>query len=135
MSEDKKNENVVYTDKDHIWVGTRQFVSLERFLDATKKVNKSEECDDRNEEKYAVVETNKDYVICHGSALSWADAHLLVLSQMYHDSQCVEVCTYIEHLTLFELECNEPGLGVSYEYNGQRTTYYILNDPGRRMQI
>lgn len=132
MSEDKKNENVVYTDSDHVWIGTRQFISLERFLDATKDAKKSEECGCNIEKKYAVVESNKDYVICHGSGLSWADAHLLVLSQMYEDSQCVEVGQYIEHLTLFELECNEPGLGISYEYNGRRTMYYILDDPGRR---
>ena len=40
-----------------------------------KNVNKSEECDDRNEKKYAVIESTVHYMICHGSGLSLSDAH------------------------------------------------------------
>ena len=79
--------------------------------------------------KFVVIEINNSFVICHGSGLTWAEAHLLVLSQMLGDVKCTED-DVLEHVKLFELEANDPGLGVSYEYNGDRTTYYILDDVG-----
>ena len=80
--------------------------------------------------KFAVVESNDSFIICHGSGLTWAEAHLLVMSQMLHDIRSTED-EILPHVKLFELEANEPGLGVSYEYNGNTTTYYILDDPGK----
>lgn len=81
------------------------------------------------EKKFVVVEMNDTFVLCHGSRLTWAEAHLLVLSQMLEDISCTEDDT-LHDVKLFELEANEPGLGVSYEYNGNKTTYYILDDLG-----
>ena len=80
--------------------------------------------------RYAVVESNDSFMICHGSGLTWAEAHLLVMSQMLHDIRSTED-KILHHVKMFELEANEPGLGVSYEYNGNTTTYYILDDPGK----
>ena len=80
--------------------------------------------------KFVVVETNNIFIICHGSGLTWAEAHLLVMRQMLHDISCTEDAV-LEHVKLFELEANKPGLGVSYEYDGRKTTYYILDDLGK----
>lgn len=79
--------------------------------------------------KYTVVESNDTFILCHGSGLTWAEAHLMVTSQMLHDIRCTDDDT-LHNVKLFELEANEPGLGVSFEYNGNATTYYILDDPG-----
>ena len=78
--------------------------------------------------KYVVVAVCDSYVICHGSGLTWAEAHLLVLSQMLSDTRCTEDGE-LNHVKIFELEANDPGLGVSYEYDGNETTYYILDEP------
>lgn len=44
-----------------------------------------------NEKEYLVVENTPGcHVICHGSGLSWAEAHLMVMSQMYNDSLTTE---------------------------------------------
>ena len=51
--------------------------------------------------KYVVIEVCDSYMICHGTGLTWAEAHLLVMSQMMND-----------------------------EYDGNKTRYYILDDPG-----
>ena len=80
--------------------------------------------------KFAVVESNDSFILCHGSGLTWAEAHLLVMSQMLDDIRSTED-EILHHVKMFELEANEPGLGVSYEYNGNTTTYYILDDPGK----
>lgn len=80
--------------------------------------------------RFAVVESNDSFILCHGSGLTWAEAHLLVMSQMLHDIRSTED-EILHHVKMFELEANEPGLGVSYEYNGNTTTYYILDDPGK----
>lgn len=80
--------------------------------------------------KFTVVESNDTFILCHGSGLTWAEAHLLVMSQMLHDIRCTED-EVLHHVKMFELEANEPGLGVSFEYNGNKTTYYILDDPGK----
>lgn len=79
-----------------------------------------------NEKKCTVIESNDSYVVCHGSGLSWAEAHLLLISEImdsYTDHK-------LQNVELFELEANEPGLGMSFEVNGNKTTYYILDDPG-----
>lgn len=81
-------------------------------------------------EKFAVVESNDSFIICHGSGLTWAEAHLLVMNQMLDDIGCTDDET-LHNVKLFELEANEPGLGVSFEWNGSKTTYYILDDPGK----
>lgn len=81
-------------------------------------------------EKFAVVESNDSFIVCHGSGLTWAEAHLLVMSQMLHDIRSTDDET-LHNVKLFELEANEPGLGVSFEWNGNKTTYYILDDPGK----
>lgn len=81
-------------------------------------------------EKFAVVESNDSFILCHGSGLTWAEAHLLVMSQMLHDIRSTDDKT-LHNMKLFELEANEPGLGVSFEWNGNKTTYYILDDPGK----
>ena len=80
--------------------------------------------------KFAVVESNDSFIVCHGSGLTWAEAHLLVMSQMLHDIGCTDDET-LHNVKMFELEANEPGLGVSFEWNGNKTTYYILDDPGK----
>ena len=82
------------------------------------------------DEKYTVIEMNGSYVICHGSRLSWEEAHTLVLSNMLED--CGNGKIHLNDVRLFELEANEPGLGVSFKIEGRRdeTTYYILDDPG-----
>lgn len=79
--------------------------------------------------KFVVIEENDTYVVCHGSGLSWAEAHLLVFSKLLEDKEKYEMDTF-EGFNLYELEANDPGLGVSYEFNGEKTTYYILDDPG-----
>lgn len=76
--------------------------------------------------KYCVIESCVDYIICHASGLSWSEAHLLVMSKMMDDGG------KFENVTMFELEANSPGLGIICEYGGVRTTYYILDDPGRK---
>lgn len=80
--------------------------------------------------KFVVVESNDSFIICHGSGLTWAEAHLLVMCQMLHDIRCTED-EVLHNVKLFELEANERGLGVSFEYNGNKTTYYILDDLGK----
>ena len=80
--------------------------------------------------KYALVEINDSYVICHGSGLTWAEAHLLVMSQMLNDTANAEG-EMLQNVKLFELEANDPGLGVSYEFGRNKTSYYILDDPGK----
>ena len=82
------------------------------------------------DKKYVVIEVNDSFVVCHGSGLTWAEAHLFVLSQMYEDASCSGKDSCLERVKLFELEANEPGLGVTYTWNGNNTTYYILDDPG-----
>lgn len=52
------------------------------------------------------------------------------MSQMLHDIRCTEDET-LHDVKMFELEANEPGLGVSFKCNGCQTTYYILDDPGK----
>lgn len=80
--------------------------------------------------KYTVVEYNDSFILCHGSGFTWAEAHLMVMSQLLHDIRCTDDDA-LHNVKLFELEANEPGLGVSFEYNGNKTTYYILDDPGK----
>ena len=82
------------------------------------------------DKKYTVIEMNSSYVICHGSRLSWEEAHTLVLSNMLED--CENSKFHLNDVRLFELEANEPGLGVSFKIGGRsdETTYYILDDPG-----
>lgn len=82
------------------------------------------------DKKYTVIEMNDSYVVCHGSRLSWDDAHTLVLSKMLEDCENGEV--HLNDVSLFELEANEPGLGVRFKIGGRsdETTYYILDDPG-----
>lgn len=79
--------------------------------------------------KYVVIEACDSYVICHGSGLTWAEAHLLVMSQMMNDTNCTG-SGILQNVKMFELEANDPGFGVSYEYDGNKTTYYIVDDPG-----
>ena len=82
------------------------------------------------DEKYTVIEMNGSYVICHGSRLSWDEAHTLVLSNMLEN--CENSKVHLNDVRLFELEANDPGLGVSFKIEGRsdETTYYILDDPG-----
>ena len=82
------------------------------------------------DEKYTVIEINNSYVICHGSRLSWEEAHTLVLSRMLED--CDNGKVLLNDVSLFELEANEPGLGVTFKIGDRsdETTYYILDDPG-----
>lgn len=80
--------------------------------------------------KFAVVESNDTFILCHGSGLTWAEAQSLVMSQMLHYIGCTED-GMLNNVKMFELEANEPGLGVSFEYNGFKTTCYILDDPGK----
>lgn len=82
------------------------------------------------DEKYTVIEMNGSYVICHGSRLSWDEAHTLVLSNMLED--CENCKIHLNDVRLFELEANDPGLGVSFKIGDRsdETTYYILDDPG-----
>ena len=82
------------------------------------------------DEKYTVIEMNNSYVICHGSRLSWDEAHTLVLSRMLED--CDNGKVLLNDVSLFELEANERGLGVSFKIGDRsdETTYYILDDPG-----
>lgn len=83
--------------------------------------------------EYVVIEVCNSYVICHGSGLTWAEAHLLVMSQMMNDANCTE-SGMLQNVKMFELEVNDPGFGVSYEYDGNKTRYYILDDPGKMVQ-
>lgn len=78
------------------------------------------------ETKYAVMEHSDDYVICHGSGLSWADAHLLVISNILDD--CGDKS--LQNVKMYELEANTPGLGIYFELGDRKITYYILDDPG-----
>lgn len=80
--------------------------------------------------KFTVVEYNDSFIICHGSGFTLEEAHLIVMSQMLHDIRSADD-EALHNVKLFELEANEPGLGVSFEYNGNKTTYYILDDPGK----
>ena len=82
------------------------------------------------DKKYTVIEMNDSYVICHGSRLSWEEAHTLVLSNMLED--CENGKVHLNDVRLFELEANEPGLGVTFKIGDRsdKTTYYILDDPG-----
>lgn len=82
-----------------------------------------------SESKHIVVEKTDGYIVCHGSGLSWAEAHLLVFSKLLEDKESYEMDIF-EEFNLYELEANDVGLGVSYEFNGEKTTYYILDDPG-----
>ena len=81
--------------------------------------------------KYVVIEVCNSYVICHGSGLTWAEAHLLVMIQMMNDATYDTESGMLQNVKMFELEANDPGFGVSYEYDGNRTRYYILDDPGK----
>ena len=74
--------------------------------------------------KFAVIEITGDYTVCFGSGLSWADASSIILEQMYHDG-------YFTKVRLFNLECNDTGLGVECFNEAIKRTYYILEDPGR----
>lgn len=86
---------------------------------------------ENKENKYCVVESNDLFIVCHGSGLSWAEAHLFVMSQMLNDINSTEKDDALHNVKMYELEANEPGLGVTYEHDGNKTTYYILDDPGR----
>lgn len=78
---------------------------------------------------YCVVESCDSYIVCHASGLSWAEAHLLVLSRMIDDDN-----GEFRNVKMYELEANEPGLGVDLELkNGRKITYYVLDDPGRNV--
>ena len=37
----------------------------------------------------------------------------------------------IQNLSMFELEANSPGLGVTFDIGGKKNAYYILDDPGK----
>lgn len=52
-----------------------------------------------------------------------------MFSKLLEDKESYEMDTF-ERFDLYELEANDVGLGVSYEFNGEKTTYYILDDPG-----
>ena len=82
------------------------------------------------DKKYTVIEMNDSFVICHGSRLSWEEAHTLVLSNMLED--CENGKAHLNDVRLFELEANDPGLGVSFKIGDRNdeTTYYILDDLG-----
>lgn len=82
------------------------------------------------DKKYTVIEINDTFVICHGSRLSWDEAHTLVLSNMLED--CENRKVHLNDVRLFELEANDPGLGVTFKIGDRsdETTYYILDDPG-----
>lgn len=79
--------------------------------------------------KYCVIEINESYIICHGSGLNWADAHLLVMSEMLDDVNSTND-KKIQNVSMFELEANDTGLGVTFETDRLSTSYYILEDPG-----
>lgn len=83
-------------------------------------------------DKFSVIEETNDYIISHGSGLTWAEANLVVVNKMRDDSETVESDS-INDVIFFNLECNYPGLGVSYICDGRKITYYILEDPGRRI--
>lgn len=80
--------------------------------------------------KYTVIEINNSYVVCHGSRLSFGEAHSLVLLKMLED--CKNSEARLNDVSLFELEANDNGLGITFKIgdNGYKTTYYILDDPG-----
>lgn len=82
------------------------------------------------ETRYAVIEMNESYIVCHGSRLTWQEAHTLVLSKMFED--CGNTDSKLNDVSIFELEANNPGLGVSFKIGDSedKTTYYILDDPG-----
>lgn len=73
---------------------------------------------------------NDSYVICHGSRLSFYEAHTLVLSKMLEECENTE--NRLNDVNLFELEANDNGLGISFKIGDRadETTYYILDDPG-----
>lgn len=77
---------------------------------------------------YTVIESNDLYIVCHGSRLSWHSAHTLVFSKLLEDRKNHD--SKLQDVDIFELEANEPGLGVSFKINDRKTTYYILDDPG-----
>ena len=80
-----------------------------------------------DEKKYSLIEYNDSFIVCHGSGLSWAEAHLLLISLVMDD--CGD--NPLRNVKLFELEANEPGLGMTFEYGENlKTAYYILDDPG-----
>lgn len=79
--------------------------------------------------KYCVIEINESFIVCHGSGLDWNDAHLLVFSGMLDDCGNAND-KKLQNVSLFELEANDTGLGVTFEVNGMKNAYYILEDPG-----
>ncbi len=84
--------------------------------------------------KNCVIEINDSFTVCHGSGLDWAEAHLLLLSKMLDDIRDSDSNEKIQNLSMFELEANSPGLGVTFEIRGKKNVYYILDDPGNVME-
>ena len=83
--------------------------------------------------KHCLVEINDSFIVCHGSWLDWDEAHLLLLSKMLEDIRDSGE-EKIQNLSMFELEANSPGLGVTFDIGGKKNAYYILDDPGNVME-
>lgn len=80
---------------------------------------------------YTVIEMTDYYVVCHGSRLTYEEAHTLVLNQLFSDRKSYE--SNLQDVNIFELEANDNGLGFSYIVNeDHKVTYYILDDPGEQ---
>lgn len=84
--------------------------------------------------KHCVIEINDSFTVCHGSGLDWDEAHLLLLSKMLDDIRNSGDDEKIQNLSMFELEANSPGLGVTFDIGGEKNAYYILDDPGNVMK-
>ena len=84
--------------------------------------------------KHCVIEINDSFTVCHGSGLDWDEAHLLLLSKMLDDIRNTGNNEKIQNLSMFELEANSPGLGVTFDIGGAKNMYRILDDPGNVME-
>lgn len=84
--------------------------------------------------KHCVIEINDSFTVCHGSGLDWDEAHLLLLSKMLDDIRDSDNNEKIQNLSMFELEANSPGLGVTFDIGGAKNVYCILDDPGNVME-
>ena len=84
--------------------------------------------------KHCVIEINDSFTVCHGSGLDWDEAHLLLLSKMLDDIRNSGDDEKIQNLSMFELEANSPGLGVTFDIGGEKNVYCILDDPGNVME-
>lgn len=80
---------------------------------------------------FIVVEETIDYIICHGTGLTWKEACSMTFEKMLDDCQTVDDNIGLNNVKIYDLECNDNGLGIEYMCDGNKVNYYMLDDPGR----